>query len=74
MHFVSLPVFSLLIGTGLAAPGLALFSTFSNVSGFVLLANYTDLQVLYARTMELEGGILLATWENYCKSYSHANF
>jgi len=65
MHLLSLPVFSLLIGAAFAAPGLAPFSTFSNVTVFVPPADYTDPQVLYARTVELEGGVLLATWENY---------
>lgn len=74
MHILSLPVFSLLIGAVFAAPGLAPFLTFSNVTVFVPPANYTDPQVLYARTVELEGGVLLATWENYCKAYSHTNF
>lgn len=41
------------------------FSTFSNRTVFVPPTDYTDPQVLYARTVELEGGVLLATWENY---------
>jgi len=65
MHLLSLPVFSLLIGPVFSAPWLAPFSTFSNVTVFVPPTNYTDPQVLYARTVELEGGVLLATWENY---------
>jgi hypothetical protein len=49
----------------IAAPRLPPFSTFSNVTIFVPPANYTDPQTLYARTVELEAGVLLATWENY---------
>ncbi|RDW84913.1 glycoside hydrolase family 93 protein [Coleophoma cylindrospora] len=41
------------------------FSTFSNVTIFTPPANYTDPRTLYARTVELENGVLLATWENY---------
>src|SRR3954471_9707644 len=40
-------------------------STFSNVTVFTPPSNYTDPRVLYARSVELDGGILLATWENY---------
>jgi hypothetical protein len=65
MRLQLLSLASLLLGSVLAAPGLAPFSTFSNVTVFVPPANYTSPQVLYARTMELEGGVLLATWENY---------
>ena len=54
-----------LTGAVFAAPGLVPFSTFSNVTIFVPPTNYTDPQVLYARTVELENGVLLATWENY---------
>ena len=41
------------------------FSTFSDVIVFVPSINYMDPRVLYARTVELEEGVLLATWENY---------
>lgn len=41
------------------------FSAFGNVTIFVPPSDYTDPRVLYARTVELEGGVLLATWENY---------
>jgi len=41
------------------------FSTFDEVVVFVPPANYTDPKVLYARTVLLENGNLLATWENY---------
>lgn len=41
------------------------FSTFTNVTIFVPPSNYTDPGTLYARTVELEDGVLLATWENY---------
>lgn len=49
----------------LAAPTVAPFSTFSGVTVFTPGANWTDPGVLYARTVELPGGIILATWENY---------
>lgn len=39
--------------------------TFSDVVIFVPPPNYTDPGVLYARTVELGDGTLLATWENY---------
>lgn len=38
---------------------------FSNNVIFVPPSNYTDPRVLYARTVELSDGTLLATWENY---------
>ena len=60
-----LPLLSLFFGVVLAAPGLLPFSTFSNITIFTPPSNYTDPRVLYARTVELEGGVLLATWENY---------
>ena len=57
---------SLYTGVALAAPYfLPPFSTFSNVTIFTPPSNYTNPGTLYARTVELEGGILLATWENY---------
>jgi hypothetical protein len=68
MLFSSLSVVPLILGAVLAAPaskGLTPFSTFSNVTVFTPPSNYTDPQVLYARTVELENGVLLATWENY---------
>ena len=62
-------VVSLALGSVLAAPWESPweppFSTFSNVTVFVPPSDYTDPQVLYARTVELEDGVLLATWENY---------
>lgn len=58
-------LFSWALGSVVAAPWEPPFSTFSNVTVFVPPVNYTDPQVLYARTVELEGGVLLATWENY---------
>ncbi|PSS07030.1 glycoside hydrolase family 93 protein [Amorphotheca resinae ATCC 22711] len=54
-----------LFGAACAAPRELPFSTFSNVTVFAPPADYTDPQVLYARTVELEDGALLATWENY---------
>jgi hypothetical protein len=63
LNFLAAAAF--LSGAVSAAPGLLPFSTFSNVTIFVPPSNYTDPQVLYARTVELEGGVLLATWENY---------
>jgi hypothetical protein len=65
MHFLSAPVFSFLVGLAYATPHIAPFSTFYNVTVFVPPSNYTDPEVLYARTVELEEGVLLATWENY---------
>jgi hypothetical protein len=67
MLLQSLSLVSFLLGAVVAAPApkLAPFSTFSNVTIFTPPANYTDPQVLYARTVELDGGVLLATWENY---------
>ncbi|KAG0647072.1 hypothetical protein D0Z07_7270 [Hyphodiscus hymeniophilus] len=56
---------SCFLGAVNASPGLHPFSTFSNVTVFVPPVNYIQPQVLYARTVELEGGVLLATWENY---------
>lgn len=38
---------------------------FNNRVIFTPPANYTDPRVLYARTVELTDGTLLATWENY---------
>jgi hypothetical protein len=55
---------SFLFGCGIAF-AIPPFSTFSNVTVFVPPANYTDPGTLYARTVELEDGVLLATWENY---------
>jgi hypothetical protein len=65
MRLNFLTVASCFLGAVTAAPWLPPFSTFSNVTVFVPPANYTDPQVLYARTVELEDGVLLATWENY---------
>ncbi|KAK0114501.1 hypothetical protein ONS95_013991 [Cadophora gregata] len=65
MLLSSLPVVSLLLGAVWAAPKPAPFSTFSGVTIFTPPSNYTDPRVLYARTVELEKGVLLATWENY---------
>jgi len=39
--------------------------TFINDTIFAAPADYTSPGVLYARTVELEGGVILATWENY---------
>lgn len=62
-------VSSFVLGQAVAAPApaaaLASFGTFSNNAIFVPPSNYTDPRVLYARTVELPGGVLLATWENY---------
>ena len=65
MHLKFLGAATFLTGAVSAAPGLFPFSTFSNVTIFTPPSNYTDPQTLYARTVELEGGVLLATWENY---------
>jgi hypothetical protein len=60
--FSSVPFF---FGTVFAASLPVPFSTFSNLTVFVPPADYTSPGTLYARTVELEGGVLLATWENY---------
>ena len=65
MHLRCFAPISFLFGLATAAPWRVPFSTFSNVTVFVPPTNYTDPQVLYARTVELEDGVLLATWENY---------
>jgi hypothetical protein len=65
MYFKLLRIVSGLIVAASAAPTEHAFSTFSNLTIFVPPANYTDPGTLYARTVELEDGVLLATWENY---------
>ncbi|KAH8897294.1 glycoside hydrolase family 93 protein [Thozetella sp. PMI_491] len=62
---------NLLSGLGLlasvaqASPRWPAIKTFSSNVVFTPPSNYTDPQVLYARTVELFDGTLLATWENY---------
>lgn len=62
-------IVSVLFGNGFAAPESlpkpVSFGTFSSRTVYVPASNYTDPRVLYARTVELEKGVLLATWENY---------
>jgi len=64
-------VASLMPAVGFAAPGNLIetrstsFPTFANHTVFTPPANYRDPRVLYARTVELENGDILATWENY---------
>lgn len=59
----SIQAVSLCLGVAIAAPSaIAPFSTFSQNTIFVPDANYTDPRVLYARTVELDDGVLLATW------------
>lgn len=41
------------------------FDTFSEKTIFTPPSTYTDPRVLYARTVLLDNGVLLATWENY---------
>lgn len=66
MRLELIAISSLLFEVAFATPIANLpFSTFSDVTVFVPPANYTDPRVLYARTVELEEGVLLATWENY---------
>lgn len=61
----NIPAVSLCLGVTIAAPSaIAPFSTFSQNTIFVPGANYTDPRVLYARTVELDDGVLLATWVN----------
>ena len=57
----------LLLGTAARAaiPSETPYSIFSNSVIFTPPSNYTDPRVLYARTLELQDGTLLATWENY---------
>ena len=74
-------VVSLLFGNGFAAPESlprapkpVSFGTFSSQTVYVPASNYTDPRVLYAHTVELEKGVLLATWENYSPgTYSTPN-
>lgn len=65
-------IVSLLFGGGFAAaenfsraPKPFSFKTFSSQTVYVPASNYTDPRVLYARTVELDRGVLLSTWENY---------
>lgn len=59
----NLQAVSLFLRFAIAAPSaIAPFSTFSQNTIFVPGANYTDPRVLYARTVELDDGVLLATW------------
>jgi len=51
--------------TALVAAAAAQYTTFSNRVIFTPASNFTDPRVLYARTVELSDGTLLATWENY---------
>jgi hypothetical protein len=51
--------YSSLWGTGLEALSPL------NYSGYYIADSAWQPRVLYARTVELEGGVLLATWENY---------
>ena len=60
LYHVFLLLFITPFSTSLSAP-----QTFSNVTIFSPPSNYTDPRVLYARTVELANGDLLATWENY---------
>lgn len=72
MHL--LPSLLALIGLTTAAPSpspkshfphRAQTTFFNNKVIFTPPTNYTDPRVLYARTVELSDGSLLATWENY---------
>ncbi|TAQ85831.1 hypothetical protein B7494_g5853 [Chlorociboria aeruginascens] len=76
MHFNILATISFCFGVVLPTSSvvLALFSTFSNVTIFTPPSNYTDPGVLYARTVELQGGVLLSTWENYSPEPPHVYF
>jgi hypothetical protein len=60
-----LPLLSLFTGAVLAYPKNPPFSIFPSTTVFTPPSNYTDPRVLYARTVELQDGTLLATWENY---------
>ena len=65
MRFIYL-VNSLLVGAALCSPvpGPS-FPTFNNNTIFQSPPNYTVPGTLYARTLQLPDGSLLATWENY---------
>ncbi|KAB8293007.1 hypothetical protein EYC80_007369 [Monilinia laxa] len=65
MRFSFFVLLTAVFETVLAAPAIAPFSTFSDVTIFTPGTNWTDPGVLYARSVELPGGVLLATWENY---------
>lgn len=67
MWYILLPLLTALSWTVLGVPTAseAPSSTFSDVKVFVPPPNYTDPRVLYARTVLLDNGVLLATWENY---------
>ncbi len=56
---------TLVIVPVLCSPVDVPYSTFSNNVIFTPPSQYTDPRVLYPRTLELQDGTLLATWENY---------
>lgn len=63
-----LPVAIKILITFVASCSLTLansFPTFNNKTIFQSPPNYTVPGTLYARTLELPDGSLLATWENY---------
>jgi hypothetical protein len=76
MHFLSTTIVaSLLAAVSFAAPAPApqtdvsdarkSWPTFAQHTIFTPAADYRDPKTLYARTVELDNGDLLATWENY---------
>ncbi|KAG9231033.1 glycoside hydrolase family 93 protein [Amylocarpus encephaloides] len=65
MHPFFFQAVALLCGAVLGTPREKPFTTLSGVTIFTPPSNYTNPRVLYSRTVELEGGVLLATWENY---------
>ncbi|QSZ31152.1 hypothetical protein DSL72_000715 [Monilinia vaccinii-corymbosi] len=66
MRFFSLVLLPAVFETALAA--------FSGVTIFTPGADWTDPGVLYARSVELPGGVLLATWEAYSPQPPLVNF
>ena len=66
MRFKSLLLLKVFIVAVLGAPSLAeRASIFSDVTIYAPPSNYNTPRVLYARTVLLDNGYLLATWENY---------
>ncbi|KAI8625501.1 glycoside hydrolase family 93 protein [Xylariaceae sp. FL1651] len=62
---MKLSVFRLALAALITATHVAAIRTLSQVTIFTPPQNYTDPQVLFARTAELPNHDLLATWENY---------
>lgn len=65
MKLLSVIPLLLAAAPGLAQPSESSYEVFSNRVIFTPTSRFTDPRVLYARTVELQDGTLLATWENY---------